>query len=354
MKKIVFTGGGSAGHVVPNIALMEELLSDGDADVCYVGTDGIEKKLVSEWKIPYFEIHPPKFVRGGGWKGLKQNLKIPVDFSRAVKEAKKGLETFRPDAVFSKGGYVALPVVIAAHKLNIPCFAHESDFSAGLANKLSARYCKRVFTSFPETAKTFRRGKYSGTPMRKSILSVSKAEAKKRLGISFDKKVLLVFGGGSGSAVINEALRKHLKTLTTRFVVLHACGKGNLVQSNVPNYLQTEFISDMGTAYAAADLVVSRAGAGTIFEILALKKSSVLIPLEGQTRGDQAENADYFNRKGLCRVLFQRNLDKLPQVVFAAADDQELKDRLNESSFTIGNECILRELRDTISSDKNR
>lgn len=354
MKKIVFTGGGSAGHVVPNIALIEEFLSDGDADVCYIGTDGIEKKLVTEWKIPYFEIHSPKLIRGGGWKGLKQNLKIPVAFLRAVKEAKKGLATFRPDAVFSKGGYVALPVVIAARKLKIPCFAHESDFSAGLANNLSAAYCKRVFTSFPETAKCFRKGKYSGAPIRRGIFSVSKAEAKKQLGIPFNKKVLLVFGGGSGSAVINEAVRKHLKTLTTRFVVLHACGKGNLVQTNVSNYLQTEFISDMGMAYAAADLVVSRAGAGTVFEILALKKPSVLIPLEGQTRGDQAENADYFARKKLCHVLFQRNLDKLPQAVFAAADDEGLKERLSESSFPIGNDTILRELRNAISLEKNR
>ena len=214
MRKILFTGGGSAGHVVPNIALIEQLLSEGNTEVCYIGTNGIEKSIVAQWHIPYYTIDCPKLIRGGGVKGLKQNLKIPFAFRRAYKQAKKGLQTFKPDAVFSKGGYVALPVVFAAKKLKIPGFAHESDFSPGLANKLSARACQKIFTSFPETAKKFRRGVHSGAPIKRAVLSATRTDARRRLGIDSSQTVILVFGGGSGSKIINEALRKQLKTLT--------------------------------------------------------------------------------------------------------------------------------------------
>jgi len=345
MKKILFTGGGSAGHVVPNLALIEEVLSEGIADVCYMGTNGIEKRLVAEWKLPYYQIECPKLIRGGGAEGLKRNLKIPVEFYRAVKSAKEGLATFRPDVVFSKGGYVSLPVVIAAKRLKIPCYCHESDFSIGLANRLAAGFCKRVFTSFPETAKRVRHGKYSGAPLRRSVLSATKADARRKFNIPFNAEVLLVFGGGSGSATINEAVRTHLKTLTQRYYVFHVCGKGNLIKSTVQNYRQFEFISDMGMAYACADVVLSRAGSGTIFEILALKKPALLVPLEGQTRGDQKENAAYFAEKGLCKVLNQNELYRLSKAVDSTADSQELKDRLFSSQFVCGNQIILNELR---------
>lgn len=352
MKKIVFTGGGSAGHVVPNIAIIEELLSNGEADVCYIGSGGIEKRIVSEWKIPYFEIECPKLIRGGGFAALKNNIKIPVAFRRAVKRAKEGLETFRPDVVFSKGGYVALPVVIAAKKLGIPCYAHESDFSPGLANRLSARACKCVFTSFPETAKRVKRGVYSGSPIRRSVLAASRAESRIKLGIGFSETVVLVFGGGSGSEIVNAAVRKNLKTLTEKYTVLHVCGKGNAVESNVKNYRQFEFVNDMGTLYAAADVVVARSGAGTVFEILALKKPALFIPLEGQTRGDQSENAAYFRSKGLCRVLRQTELEKLPDEIEKTLLDDGLKSRLYESDLSHGNANILRELRAAINGKK--
>ena len=150
MKKILFTGGGSAGHVIPNIALIEELLSSGEAAVCYMGTDGIEKGLIAEWNIPYFTIDCPKLIRGKSWNAIKRNLHIPAEFHRAKKQALEGLQQCKPDVVFSKGGYVALPVIAAAKKLHIPCFSHESDYSPGLANRLIARKCKYVFTSFPK------------------------------------------------------------------------------------------------------------------------------------------------------------------------------------------------------------
>ena len=345
MKKILFTGGGSAGHVIPNIALMEELLSTGEADVCYMGTDGIEKSIVGERKIPYYTLRCPKLVRGGGWKGLQNNVKIPFAFIKAMQQAEQGLKTFAPDVVFSKGGYVALPVVFAARKLKIPCFAHESDFSVGLSNRLTARKCEYLFTSFPETADTVPNGKYSGAPLRKSLLSYTKAEARKAMDIPLSAKVLLVFGGGSGSKAINDAVKKHLKTLTERYFVLHVVGKGNLVQNKIKNYRQTEFITDMGMAYACADVVLSRAGAGTIFELLALKKAALLVPLEGQTRGDQKQNAEYFHRKGLCNILPQSQLDSLPQFIEHTFADEQLHANLTEQNLACGNENILRVLR---------
>ena len=344
MKRILFTGGGSAGHVIPNIALIEELLSDGIADVCYMGTNGIEKRLIAEWKIPYYEIECPKLIRGGGWQAFKRNLHIPSAFLKARAQALEGLKSLRPDVVFSKGGYVALPVISAARKLKIPCLAHESDFSPGLANRLSARKCRFIFTSFPETAKHLPHGKYSGAPLRRSVLNATKADARRRLSIPFQEKVLLVFGGGSGSAAINTALRKQLKALTEQYTVLHVCGKGNLIDCNLPRYRQYEFITDMGAAYACADLIVSRAGAGTVFEILALKKPALLIPLEGQTRGDQVENALYFERRGLCRVLAQSKLDNLYEQINEAFTDNSMRERLAEHGFVSGNDVILREI----------
>ena len=348
MKKILFTGGGSAGHVIPNVALMEDILKDGFADVCYMGTDGIEKRLIQERKLPFYEIQCPKLIRSFSLSAIKRNLKIPFELCKAKKQAEEGLKIFQPDLVFSKGGYVALPVILAAKKLKIPCFAHESDFSIGLANKLSAKKCERVFTSFPETAKTLRNGKYSGAPIRNGVLSVSEQVAKKRFSIPENKKVLLVFGGGSGSACINDALRKNLKTLCEKYFILHVCGKGNLVPAHVKNYRQHEFISDMGSAYAAADLVVSRSGSGTVFELLALKKPALFIPLAGQTRGDQMQNAEYFFKKGLCHVLPQNELEKLPQAIDETANDEGLKARLAACTFTSGNQVIISELRSVL------
>ncbi len=339
MKKVLFTGGGSAGHVVPNIALINAL--KGEADVCYIGTDGPEKALVSAQKIPYFQISCPKLVRGFSLG----NLKIPAAFLRAERQAREGLLAFRPDVVFSKGGYVALPVVFAAKKLKIPCLTHESDLSPGLANRLMAGKCRYVLTSFPETAEKFRNGKYCGSPLREELFGGDREAARKKYGFSGKKKVLLVFGGGSGSRAINDALRKCVSSLARKYDVLHLCGKGNVAESNIPGYVQREFERDMADAYAAADLVVSRAGSNTVFELLALKKPAILVPLEGRTRGDQAENASYFQKRGLCRVLRQSELGFLPEAVEDAFADEALLSALAVSDFSGGNANILHEIR---------
>lgn len=344
MKTIVFTGGGSAGHVVPNIALIQDLAQfKKSVNVCYFGSNGLEKKLVEPFAIPYFEINCPKLIRSKTPSALLSNFKIPVRLYKAIRQAKRDLEKIRPDVVFSKGGYVALPVVLAAKKLKIPCFTHESDLSVGLANRLIAKKCKAVFTSFPETAKRLKNGVYSGAPMRASLFCQDKLSAKAKFGFPSRKKVILVFGGGSGSKVLNDAIRNALPNLKG-YAVLHICGKGNAVKSTAEYYRQYEYLENIGEAYATADVVVSRAGAGAIFEILALKKPALFVPLEGQTRGDQLENAEHFKRQGLCHVLKQSELNRLATSIEETLQDKNLAKNLERSHFKSGNERILAEL----------
>ncbi len=337
MKKIVFTGGGSAGHVVPNIALMEELQTK--YDLCYCGTDGIEKGLIAPLKIPYAQIACPKFIRGFSPK----NFAIPLALRRAIHEAKEKLAEIRPDLVFSKGGYVALPVVFAAKKLRIPCLTHESDLSLGLANRLMAGRCAFVLTSFPETAESVINGRHTGSPLRRSIFGVDKGMARAKYGFAaHNKPVLLVLGGGSGSAAINAALRKDLFSLCKKYYVLHLCGKGNAVESNAAGYVQREFEDDMGDAYACADAVIARAGSNTVFETLALKKPAMFVPLQNaRTRGDQVKNARYFEERGLCRVLPERNLANLEAAIDGLMQDTALRKNLKNCDVENGNEKII-------------
>ena len=341
MKKIVFTGGGSAGHVVPNVALAEELSES--YELFYIGTSGIEKRLISPLKIPYGEIRCPKFIRGFSLK----NLSIPTEFCRAVKSAKKILEDIQPDLVFSKGGYVALPVITAAKQLNIPCLTHESDLSLGLANRLMAKKCKYVLTSFPETADAVTNGLHTGSPMRRALFGKNKDMARAKYGFNTEKPVLLVLGGGSGSAAINEALRKNLFSVCRDYYVLHLCGRGNLSDCRVAGYEQREFEPDMGSAYACADVVAARAGSNTVFEVLALKKSALFIPLENaRSRGDQVKNAEYFQRRGLCRILREKDLNCFQTAIRETLRDNTLKKNLSACDVSSGNERIIECIRE--------
>ncbi len=338
MKKIVLTGGGSAGHVVPNLALADEL---SDFELAYIGTDGIEKSLVTNRHIPYYTIRCPKLRRSFSL----QNCKIPWELAHAVKKARSGLRLMQTDLVFSKGGYVALPVVLAAKRLGIPVISHESDLSVGLANRIGANYSRTVLTAFPETAEKLKNGKYTGNPVRRELFEGDRRSARQKYGLHGDLPVVLVFGGGSGSAAINAALRQNVSALTRTCQILHICGKGNVVGSNLKRYVQLEYEQDMASAYAAADLVVSRAGANTVFELLALRKKSLLIPLCHASRGDQIENAEYFRKKGLCRVLQEEALPSLPAAVFEAIADRETEDNLSRHTVPIGNKAIVAEIR---------
>lgn len=342
MKKLLLTGGGSAGHVMPNIALLPELKEH--YDVYYMGTDGIERDIVKNAKIPYYTIRCTKLVRGS----LLKNVALPVRFCKSIREATKGLRIVRPDIVFSKGGYVSLPVAIAAKRLHIPVISHESDLAPGLANKLIARCSKEVLTSFPETANKLKRGKFTGSPVRKELLSADKSSSLSLYGFQGNRPVLLVFGGGSGSTAINAAIRKNLFELSREYDVLHICGKGNAVQSNVNNYVQKEFEPNMGAAYAVADIIVSRAGSNTLFEITALKKRALVIPLANKrSRGDQIENAAYFERRGLIHVLPESRLAEKGALTGAVREtlaDEQLNRNLQSAVFEAGNGAICHEI----------
>lgn len=345
MKKIAFTGGGSAGHVIPNLAIMQEILKTGEADLCYFGSDGIEKSLVAPLKIPYCTIHPPKLQRHGGMAAFKNNLSIPFALFSAQKQALEGLKRFQPDLVFSKGGYVALPVVNAANRLNIPCISHESDYSLGLTNRLIAKKCEILCTSFPETARTLKQQKYTGQPLRKELFFRHRATARRELCEHTSRPVILIFGGGSGSKAINEAVRKFAPILTRKYYLLHVCGRKNTIDCRIENYKQMEFIQDMGAAYACADLVVCRSGAGAAFETLALKKRTLFIPLQKASRGDQAENAAYFHRLGLCHTLREEQLDLLPSAIEQTLRSGRLGEALERTPIQNGTDNILHEIR---------
>ena len=344
MKKIIFCGGGSAGHVIPNVAIIEQL--DG-FDVAYIGTEnGIEKSICETNKIRFISCSAVKFVRGK----LLCNLALPFKLHKSVKEAGEILDREKPDLLFCKGGYACVPAAIAAGRRQIPVITHESDVSAGLANKFIAARCRKVLTTFPDTAKKFKNGVHTGSPMRQSLFGRDKAEARRFFGLD-DRPTLIVFGGGSGSKIINENVRKIALNICRNYNLVHVCGNGNIVNSNIYGYKQLEFVNDMGLLYACADGAVARCGSNSANELMALKIPTVFIPLENKrSRGDQVKNAKYFHSLGLCRVLWERDLT--PASLLAEIDalfkDKNLKTALDASSVKCGNENIKKEVLRTI------
>ncbi len=335
MKTILFTGGGSAGHVVPNLAIMNELRYG--YRVIYMGTGGIERELVGRAGFPFFRVDCPKLVRSF----TAENLKIPFRLRKAKRHALEILKKERPDLVFSKGGFASSPAVWAAHKLKIPVLTHESDLTAGLCTKLIAKKCRFVLTSFPETAAAFKNGKYVGSPIRKEILCSEQSRARRKYGFVSQKPVLLVLGGGSGSVAINGAVREHLPALLQQFDILHLCGKGNAVEHPPVGYVQREYENDMGSAYACADLVLCRAGSNTVFEVLCLKKNALFVPLEKSSRGDQLDNALYFEKSGLCTIMRESERDNVVDALAAAHKNAAVKAALANCAVTSGTPAIL-------------
>ena len=309
MKKIVLTGGGTAGHVTPNIALIPELQKLG-YEVSYIGSkDGIEKKLISGLNIPYYGISTGKFRR---YLSLK-NVSDPFRVVKGVFEARSVLKKIRPDIIFSKGGFVAVPVVTAADMLKIPAIIHESDITPGLANKMCIPRAKKVCCNFPETAKYLPEDKavVTGTPIRPQLLEGDPERGRSIVGFDDKKPVVLVIGGSLGSVAINNAIRNGLTELLKKYQIIHICGRGHLDPhlNNLCGYVQFEFIeNELPDFFAAADMIVSRAGANAICEIAALAKPNLLIPLPAEaSRGDQLLNAASYERQGFSLVLQEKD-----------------------------------------------
>ncbi len=327
MKRIVLTGGGTAGHVTPNIALIAKL-KEMNYDIHYIGSyQGIEKDLIEKLGVAYYGISSGKLRR---YLDLK-NFSDPFKVLKGYSQANKILKRLKPDVVFSKGGFVAVPVVLAAKKRKIPTIIHESDMTPGLANRLCIPSAYKVCANFPETLNYLPKEKavLTGTPIRKELFAGNKIKGLDFCGFTANKPVILVIGGSTGALKVNEAVRNLLPTLLKRFQIIHLCGKGKMDEAykNIEGYVQYEYISsELSDLFAAADLVISRAGANAICELLALKKPNILIPLSAAaSRGDQILNAESFEHQGYSYVIKEEQLtnETLLLAVNEVYDNQE-------------------------------
>lgn len=310
MKHIVLTGGGTAGHVTPNIALIPRLKELG-YQISYIGSyEGIEKKLIEELGIPYYGISSGKLRRYFDLKNFSDPFRVLKGFG----QARKLLKELKPDVVFSKGGFVTVPVVIAAKKCRIPAIIHESDMTPGLANKLCLSSAAKICCNFPETVNSLPKDKavLTGTPIRQELMDGDKETAREFCGFTDEKPVLMVIGGSLGAASVNENIRKILPELLKDFQVIHLCGKGKTDESlkSTEGYVQFEYIrEELPDLFALADIVISRAGANAICELNALKKPNLLIPLSANaSRGDQILNARSFERQGFSMVMEEEEI----------------------------------------------
>lgn len=357
--KIIMTGGGTAGHVTPNLALVPGLKKKG-FDIKYIGSkDGIEKEIIGDAKIPYYEISSGKLRRYFDFK----NFTDPIKVFKGIIEANKILKKEKPDVIFSKGGFVAVPVVIAASMRKIPVVSHESDLTPGLANKLSAPFCNKLCVTFRESLNYIKdnKGVLTGTPIREEILTGSKEKGKKICSFNDNKEVLLVIGGSLGAKSINEAIRNNLEELLKSFNIIHICGKNNFDKNLVGKggYIQFEYVKDdLPHLLTLSDYIVSRAGANVIFELLALKKPTLLIPLSKKiSRGDQILNAKSFEKDGYAMVLDEDEMIENDKKIIIKL--KELKNKKNilvesmeKSSVRNGVESILEVIISSINENK--
>lgn len=310
MKKIVLTGGGTAGHVTPNLALLPSLKERG-YEILYIGSyNGIERKLIENAGIEYSGISSGKLRR---YFDLK-NFSDPFRVLKGCAEARRLIKKYRPDVVFSKGGFESVPVVLAAKHYKIPTIIHESDMTPGLANKICIPSAAKVCCNFPETLAYLPNDKavLTGSPIRKELLEGDRITGLNYSGLSASRPIILVIGGSLGSVAVNRAVRAVLPKILETYQVIHICGKGNLDEHLIGRngYVQYEYVdAPLRHLFAAADLIISRAGANSICEILALKKPNILIPLSASaSRGDQILNARSFEKQGFSKVLEEEHL----------------------------------------------
>lgn len=339
MKKIVLTGGGTAGHVTPNIALLPHLKEAGFS-VSYIGSyEGIEKRLIADFDVPYYGISTGKLRRYFDWKNFTDPFRIIKGFA----EAKSILKKLQPDVVFSKGGFVSVPVVRAAASLGIPCIIHESDMTPGLANKLCIPVASKVCCNFPETYNLLPEGKavLTGSPIREELTTGSKEAGLSYCGFHNMKPVIMVIGGSLGASNVNLYVRKALPALLEKYQVVHICGKEKMdnLLLNTPGYKQFEYVKEeLKDLFAMADVVISRAGANAICELLALKKPNLLIPLSANaSRGDQILNANSFKAQGFSMVLDEDDLTE--ESLVKAVDElfsqkEQYKQAMEQSALT--------------------
>ncbi len=355
MKRIVLTGGGTAGHVTPNIALIAKL-REMNYDIHYIGSyHGIEKELIEKLGVNYYGISSGKLRR---YLDIK-NFLDPFKVLKGIHQAKKLMKKLKPDVVFSKGGFVAVPVVLAAKKKKIPTIIHESDMTPGLANRLCIPSAVKVCANFPETINYLPKEKavLTGTPIRKELFAGNKIKGLDFCGFTANMPVILVIGGSTGALKVNEAVRNLLPTLLKRFQVIHLCGKGkmDLDYQGMKGYVQFEYISaELSDLFASADLVISRAGANAICELLALKKPNILIPLSAAaSRGDQILNAESFEHQGYSYVIKEEELTNetlLTGVNYVYDNREKYQKAMNHSMQSDATSAIVKLIEEAITN----
>ncbi len=352
MKKIILTGGGTAGHVTPNIALLPRLQEAG-FDISYIGSyNGMEKQLIEEQHIPYYGISSGKLRRYFDLKNFSDPFKVVKGLGQAVHLIRQ----LKPNIVFSKGGFVSVPVILAAKLCHVPSIIHESDLTPGLANKIAIPNASKVCCNFPETMKYLPESKavLTGSPIRSELLSGNKENARKLCGFHNQNPVLFIIGGSSGSKFINDTIRGLLPQLQKSFQIIHMCGKGNLEESlnKVEGYKQFEYIgAGLNDIFDLSDLVISRAGANSICELLALHKPNILIPLSANaSRGDQILNAHSFEKQGYSVVVEEENItpEKLLHIIHETYKNRkQYIDTMKKSSVTNSIEKIVSLIQET-------
>lgn len=355
MKKIILTGGGTAGHVTPNLALIPKLKEQG-YEIVYIGSyNGIEKGLITAEGIKYYGISSGKLRRYFDLKNFSDPLKVLKGYF----EARRIIRREKPDVLFSKGGFVSVPVVYAASNYHVPCIIHESDLTPGLANKLCFKKADKICANFPETIKYLPRNKavLSGTPIREALFNGSRERGLKFTGLSGEKPVILVVGGSTGAVRVNEAIRDILPTLLRDYDIIHLCGKGKASKEHetIEGYRQYEYINEeLPDLFALATMVISRAGANSICELLALAKPHILIPLSAEaSRGDQILNAESFEHQGFSYVLREENLtneELLKAIKYVSDNRTKLVKAMKESEQGDSIATIMGLINDAVNS----
>lgn len=351
---VVFTGGGTAGHVVPNLVLIDELKQEG-CKITYIGSaDGIEKTMVESKAIDFRSISCGKLRRYFSFKNALDPFKIVL----GIVQSFFLLGKLKPNVVFSKGGFVAFPVVVAAWLNRIPVVAHESDMSPGLANRLCFPFVNKICLTFDAGKKHIKRQdkvEVTGTPLREQLFLGNQAKGLELCGFTADKPCLLVIGGSMGSELINRCVRESLPQLTQTFQIIHICGKGKIEHTlvDVEGYKQFEFVQDeLADLFAAASLIISRSGANSLYEVLALNKPHVLIPLSAKvSRGDQIQNARYFEKLGISTVIQDESLNEqalLDAIQYVKLNESEIIEKIKELHIKSASKHIIEIIKEQV------
>ena len=326
-KKIVLTGGGTGGHVIPNLSLVPLLRKHFDK-IIYIGSCGIEKELTKGIVDEFFEVPVCKFRRDN----ILANFSIPFKLAKSVHMCKRLLKKLQPDIIFSKGGYVAVPVCIAGKMCHIKLVGHESDLTLGKANKLIYKLSNKFCTTFEKTSENLKKGVFTGSPIRGKLFLGRKESGYKMTGFDGTRKIVLFTGGSTGAKGLNDVVFDSLKQLTKKYDIIHLVGKGKGNDISMPHYYQSEFCKDIQDLFAISNIVVSRAGSNAIYELLALNKPMILVPLpKGNSRGDQIENAEYFTKKGYATTILQEDLNEkklVQEIDKVIAQEQKIVSKL--------------------------